>query len=368
MKKIAIIANGSWYLKNFRENFLKELVKNYEVIALVSDMDYSQELKSFGLNIELYDLNRKGLNPIQDFKTLVQLVRKLIKIKPDLVINYTIKPNIYGGIAATLLRIPYINNITGLGTAFLGSKLLYYFTLFLYAISHRFCFKIIFQNKTDLELLTSKNAVPSDRACLIEGSGVDIEKFCPQSRSMEYDFLMISRIIADKGVQEYFDAALQIKNQNSNVSFALLGEVDEGNRGALSKDELRKYSHINFLGHQKNVPEIISKSGCVVLPSYREGLSRTLIEAGACGKIAITTDVPGCRDVVVDNWNGHLCKPKDAISLKECMEKVLRLSNEEKSKMEDNARKNVVDKFSTQIIINKTLKIISDFFKHKGKH
>ncbi len=364
-QKIVLVCNSLWYLKNFREDLILSLSHQYEVVLITPI-----ELRTINFPIQLsmhnVSINRHGLNPWDDFKTFLSICRILKLIKPDLIINFTIKPNIYGGLAASFLNIPYINNITGLGTSFLRGRILQGFVLFLYRISHLKASSIIVQNQSDQDLLVHHKVAKREKIALIPGSGVDVKKFSPTINvKKKYDFLMVARIIKDKGVQEYLDASNMLTIDHKNLNFGLVGEIDSENPNTISQKEIETYPAITYLGRKDNIPELINQSDCIVLPSLREGLAKVLIEAGACEKICITSDVPGCSDVIIHGVNGFLCRPKNANSLVEAMRSFIKLDQQQKKFMEATSRKIIIEKFSSDIIVKKIKEIVEWTFKNQ---
>jgi glycosyltransferase involved in cell wall biosynthesis len=362
-KAIVISCISLWYLKNFRGDLIRELSKSYRVVLLVPDEEGIDFFKPMGVEVIKVFYDRGGINPINDFFSFLALIKTLINLRPDLVMNFTVKPNIYCGLAASLLNIPYINNLTGLGTAFIDRPLLQLLVVFLYRIAHLKLKFAVVQNKEDFNLLCRLKVTNEKNCIIIQGSGVDTDFFKPQTAQIQYDFIMIARVIKDKGVIEYLKASQQLKQEYPKLRFALLGSFDIQNRGVLSKEILNEYPHIHYLDKTDNVQSVLHTSKVVVLPSYREGLSRVLIEAGACGKVCITTNTPGCKDVITNMYNGLICEPKNVDSLKKSMSDFLKLTHETVRQMEENSRKRIIEMFSSKIIIQMYLQLISKFFK-----
>jgi glycosyltransferase involved in cell wall biosynthesis len=369
MKKIVLTSNTSWSLYNFRFGLMKALKeKVFHVIAVAPEDEYSEKLKEHFDFIALKHLDRKGKNPLKDFKLLVEYLSIYRRLKPALVINYTIKPNIYSSIVCRLLRIKTISVITGLGYVYVRRGWLEKIIDMLYKISLSGNEKIVFQNKEDYEEFLRKRIVPQDKAKYILGSGVDTGYFnssiCDElkKRDETFTFLMVSRLLWDKGVGEYVESARRIKEKFPQVRFWLLGPLDRGNPSAVPEEKLREWVEeglVEYLGVAEDVRPFICKADCVVLPTYyREGLPRTILEAMAMEKPVITTDAPGCREAVIDGFNGFLVKPKDVESLFQAMERMLTLSPEERIKMGKRGRDLVLQKFDEKIVIAKYLEII----------
>ena len=367
MKKIVICSNTAWSIYNFRLNLIRSLKnEDYEVVIIAPYDEYAEKLKS---EFEYYDvfMNNKGTNPVEDIKTLWNYYNLYKKIKPSIVLNFTIKPNIYGTLACGFLNIKTINNIAGLGTLFINQNLITKLVKFLYKISQRKATKIFFQNKDDYHLFLNEKLVDKNKCDILPGSGVDTEKFKPigiEKKDNIFRFLLIARMLWDKGVGEYIEAARIIKQKYKNVEFQLLGPIGVDNPQAISKEQIDKWVSegiVNYLGVSDNVKEYIAKADCIVLPSfYREGVPRTLLEAASMQKPIITTNSVGCKEVVDDGINGYLCEVRNTKDLANKMEKMLNLSEEDRIKMGKAGRKKIIEKFDEKIVIDKYLKTIRE--------
>lgn len=374
MKKIAIVVNNSWSAWNMRANLgFAFKNKGYEVVFICPYDKYSENIKKHFEYIDI-KINPKGTNPLEDLKTIYRYYKMYKRIKPDIVLQYTIKPNIYGTIAASMLNIPTINNIAGLGTLFIKQNFVTKIAKFLYKFSQKRATKIFFQNQDDFKMFIDEKLVQKEKCDVLPGSGVDIEKFMPVEKEDDgiFRFLLIGRMLWDKGVGEYVEAAniiksLELKNENYNkIEFELLGELGVLNLTAIGQEQMNYWVDnglIKYLGKSDNVSEEIAKVDCVVLPSYREGTPRTLLEAASMAKPIVTTDVPGCRDVVDDGINGYLCEMKNANDLADKMQKMLSLTFEEREAMGKAGRKKIVKEFDEKIVIEKYLKAIESILK-----
>lgn len=366
VKKVALVVNSSWNIYNFRYNLIKDIKANgYEVILIAPYDKYSDILKK---EFEYHPIfiNNKGMNPIEDLKTFMALYTIYKKVKPDVVLHYTIKPNIYGSLASRLLGIKTINNIAGLGTLFIKQNFITQFAKTLYKISQKSADTIFFQNRDDYTMFTSEDLVSEFKSDILPGSGVDITKFQPiEQRGEEsvFKFLLVSRMLWSKGIGEYVTAARALKKSYSNVEVYLLGFLDVENRDAISKEQMEAWVDegvVNYLGTSDNVKEEIAQVDCIVLPSfYREGTPKILLESASMAKPIITTDNVGCRDVVEHGVNGYLCKMKDAQDLTIQMEKMVNLSKEELTYMGQRGRKKMMNEFNEKIVIQKYLNAIS---------
>jgi len=359
--KIVISLNTSWNIYNFRLN-LARVLKNsgYEVILVAPYDEYSDRLSEEFEYHNIY-MNNKGTNPKEDLKTLIGFYKLYKKIKPDVVLNYTIKPNIYGNIACKFLKIKTINNVSGLGTVFITENLITKAVKLLYKIAFSSSSTVFFQNSDDKELFI-KNSLVSRNICdLVPGSGIDTSKFKPIEVKKEdntFRFLLIARMLYDKGIQEYVESAKILKDKHKNVEFQLLGSLDAVNKTAISKEQMQKWVDddlVNYLGTTDDVQKCISQANCVVLPSYREGTPRTLLESASMAKPIVTTDVAGCKEVVEDKVNGYLCEVRNAQDLADKMEIMLELSDSERVEMGRIGREKMVREFDESIVIGKYL-------------
>lgn len=360
-----IIVNNAWYGYNFRLNLARTLKSlNYKVYFVMPyDLKYTQLIQS---EFEVKDINidAKGINPLKDIRTILDLFRMYKKVKPDIILNFTIKPNIYSSLVAGLLKIKSISNITGLGTIFINETLITKIAKFLYKKALGYNAKVFFQNSDDKELFISNNLISKNKTDLLPGSGVDLQKFKPLNRENNKDkfvFLLIARLLKDKGVIELIEATKIIKNKYQNIEVHFLGAVGVQNNTAVTNDELKSWTDNNivkYLGTTDNVQTIIANVDCVILPSYREGTPRCLLEACAMEKPIIATNVVGCKEVVDDEINGFLCEVRSANDLALKMEKMINLTQEERGKMGKAARKKIIDIFDEQIVIKKYISAI----------
>lgn len=366
-KKILISINTSWNIINFRLGLLKALQKDgFDIVVLAPKDKYSELFEEQGFQYYEIEMNNKGTNPVEDFKLIISYYKVLKKIKPDLILNYTIKPNIYGTIAASLLNIPTINNIAGLGTLFVKENFVTKIAKYLYKYSQSKAKFIFFQNNEDYDLFIAEKLVDKNKCGILPGSGVDTNKFVPilnEKKDDKLRFLLISRMLWDKGVGQYVEVARELKKKYPNIEFQLLGFLDVSNKSAISKEQMDiwvKEGIVNYLGTSDNVKSEISQSDCIVLPSfYREGTPRTLLESASMAKPIITTNNIGCKDVVDHNINGYLCEIKNSKDLEVQIEKMINLSEEERVNMGKKGREKIINQFDETIVIEKYLKEIN---------
>lgn len=362
--KVALVVNTSWNIYNFRMNLITSLKANGHEIHTIAPTDsHTPKLIGLGTSHHPLRMDSRGANPIKDTALIFELYGIYKKIKPDVILHYTIKPNVYGTLAAAMLRIPVINNVCGLGTVFLQGGPVSWIAKFLYRVSFRFARKVYFQNPDDLELFINQKLVPENLVDLLPGSGIDLQKFSvsPFRRNEKFTFLLISRLITDKGVLEYVEAVKKLKAEGMNAKFQILGPIDEKHRRGIRKKVIRSWvdsKTIEYLGTTENVQPYIHQADCVVLPSYREGTPRVLLEAASAAKPIIATDVPGCKQVVENQVNGLLCKLKDADDLADKMRKMSTLDDEQLKRFGKNGRKKMESFFEESRVIEKYIKAL----------
>ena len=323
--KVLIASNTTWSLVNFRAGLIRTLVDlGYEVIAVASPDKYVDRLPDLGCYFLPLLIDSKGIHPGRDLLLLWRFWRLLRRQKPDVFLGYTIKPNVYGSLAAGRLGIPIVNNITGLGTAFAKRNWLRLLVCGLYRLALTRSAKVFFLNGDDRQVFVDGGMTRSEKTGEIPGEGIDLARFqlaplpaCPG----RFRFLLAARMLWDKGVDEFVEAASLIKRRFTNAEFCLLGPLGVQNPAAISRvqmEELMKDNKVHYLGVSDDVREEIKGVDCVVLPSYYpEGVLRVLLEAAAMGRPIITTDAVGCREVVDDGVNGFVCRVRDCKGLGE---------------------------------------------------
>lgn len=365
--KIAIVLNTSWNIYNFRMSFIKSLLaEGHEVHTVAPIDDYTRKLVEAGCIHHNVRMDSRGANPILDLGLIIEFWSIYRRLRPDIILHFTIKPNIYGTLAATMLKIPVINNVCGLGTVFLKKGLVSLVAMRLYRWAFRYPKKVFFQNADDRQLFLERKLVPAGVADLIPGSGVDLRRFVPvpSGKNEKFTFLLISRLITDKGILEFIEAVKELKAKGLNARFQILGPKDpEHKRGIQLKtiDEWIRSGVVEYLGTTDDVRQYINNADCVVLASYREGTPRTLLEAASSGKPIVATDVPGCHHVVVDNYNGLLCKLKDSRDLADKMQTMANLDQIVLQQMGANGRKKMELEYGEDIVIKKYIAAILPF-------
>lgn len=352
-QKILILTNNIGGLHSFRKEVVKAIVDaGYEVY--ISEPDDDERVRYFeeiGCHIVKTDFNRRGMNPVEDFKLMLKYRKMIKQLKPKAVLSYTIKPNIYGGIACRMTGIPQIANVTGLGDAVENGGWMQKLTLTLYKLGLGKARQIFFQNESNRNYCISKG-IATEKSVLLPGSGVNLQHHTCQtypSDEGKVRFLFIGRMLRDKGIEEYFEAAKAIKGKYPNTEFQILGNVEGPFHARL--DEHVKAGTVKHLGTTSDVRPYIGAVECTIMPSYHEGMSNVNLESAASGRPVITTDVPGCRETVDDGVTGFLVKAKDASSLIDGVEKFLSLTYEQKKQMGIAGRKKVEREFDRKIVV-----------------
>ncbi|MFN6943719.1 MAG: glycosyltransferase family 4 protein [Cytophagaceae bacterium] len=367
--KIAIIANTSWNIYNFRLGLAQALIKEgHEVLAISPNDEYSSGFSSSCIQHIPIDIEARGSNPFKDLRLIYRFYAIFKTHKPDLLLQYTIKPNIYGTLAAKFRGIPCINNVSGLGTVFLHDNLTSKIAKALYKLAFSYPHKVFFQNKEDQKLFINMGLVNEFRTGLVPGSGINLIKFKPvltnkKNPQQEFVFITVARLLYDKGIKEYAEAAEVLKNEGIKARFQILGALDKNPSLGIPEEWINKWQKkgiIEYLGFCDQVIEYMAKADCVVLASYREGTPKSLLEALALGKPVIATDVPGCKDTVVNGVNGYICKAKDPADLADKMKKMISLDESDHWNMGLESRKLAEEKFDEKIVIQKYLEEIKN--------
>ena len=372
MSKIIICANTSWYLYNFRANLIKTLAEDgHSVLAVAPVDEYVRFIRSLDCRYVPFVMDNRGTHPVRDLLFFWKFLLLLKREKPDILLTYTVKPNIFGSLAARVCSVPVINNISGLGAVFIKTSWVTKLVMRLYHLSLARSEKVFFQNKDDQSYFVSSGLVQKNRTECLPGSGVDLDRFrySPISKHKnKFRYLLVARMLWDKGVGEYVSVARWLGWQNKEIEFCLLGQVDALNPAAISKEQIDKWLKegvICYLGHTDDVVPHLQSADCVVLPSYREGTPRSLLEAAAIGRPIVTTNSVGCRETVVDGESGFLCKARDADDLGEKMRQVLALSFEARTTMGLMGRKFMENHFDEKIVLNQYVCVINKIVARK---
>ena len=370
---IIVAANTSWGLYNFRKNLILSLLaEGYRVVAISSHDDYLGKLQSLGCECINIGVDSGGKNPFKDIKTIIQLFNVYRKIQPLVVLHFTPKICIYSSIACSLNNISFISNISGLGVLSSEHGFLSKLVKFLYKLSQRKASKVFFQNEIDRSSFIDSKIVAYDITDRLPGSGVDLDYFTVEKykKNANVKFILVARMLYAKGIVEYVNAAKHIKKTHPNVGFYLLGPADVDNPSAINQSTIDSWSnkgYIDYLGPVKDIRKYMSNVDCVVLPSYyAEGVPRSLLEAGAMGKVIITTDSTGCRDTVNDGVNGFLCAPKNVEDLINKLEIVINMTGSDRIHMGLNSRKKMEKEFDEKIVLDKYKEEIFQIYNEEG--
>ena len=369
-KKIMIALNSSWNIVNFRANLIRAIqASGWEVIAIAPDDGFSKQVRSLGCRFIPIQMDTTGTNPVRDALLLARFFRIMRIERPLCVLAYTAKPNIYGSIAARLAGVSVINNIAGLGTAYMRTGILRAVVSRLYRLALGRARRVFFQNLDDLRQFVGERLVGEAIAERLPGSGVDLSHFQPRPLPARpfTTFLLISRLLRDKGIREFVEAAQIVKSRHPETRFRIVGFTAPNHPAGVPVSELEQWTSsglIEYGGGCDDVRPWIEDADCVVLPSYREGVPRSLLEAAAMARPIIATDAPGCRDAVEDGVSGFLCQPRDAASLAEEMEKFLSLSPAEREQMGGQGRRRVEQQFDERLVIEKYIREIQALDQH----
>jgi glycosyltransferase involved in cell wall biosynthesis len=365
-------ANSAWNVVNFRLGLCRALIgEGYDVVVAAPADGHESGLADEQVRFVPLQVDRSGMNPVTDLQLLGRYRQLMRDLRPAAFLGFTIKPNVYGSLAARAAGVPSINNISGLGTMFLGKGWQSLLAHRLYRLALRRSPTVLFQNPDDRQLFVEAGTVRSEQAKVIPGSGIDLARFTPApvAADMPPTFLFIGRLLADKGVREFVEAARLVRQELPSAKFEMLGETDPGNRTTILPEEIdrwRRTGNVHLLGETVDVRPYISRSTAVVLPSYREGLPRVLLEAAAMARPLIASDVPGCRSIVEHERNGLLCMVRDAGSLADAIFRMIRLPREERAAMGQAARATVEAKFSEQQVIQAYLAALRDIGARSG--
>ncbi|NPA87534.1 MAG: glycosyltransferase family 4 protein [Epsilonproteobacteria bacterium] len=362
--KIAFLSHLDLNLYLFRLPIMKELVKRgYDVYAVMPRGEVFGEFEKYGIKAVEYKIDRSSLNVLKEFKSIGEIKKVIRKINPDILHTFMHKPNIYGNLTGHKNRI---NTITGLGSFFIyddfKSKTIRKIIETLYKFTTKSTKKVIFQNSDDLRYFVEKRIVPPEKSVLIKSSGIDTKTFAPMQKSQkllkELDIkdkpvvLMIARVIKDKGVEEFIKAAEILKEK---AEFLYVGNIDKGNKNAY----LPNWKNVKYLGFRRDIKDLISICDVFVLPSYREGVPRTLLEAASMAKPIVTSDAPGCREVVEDNKNGFLVPVRDYKALAKKLE-ILIDNPQMREKMGEYGRIKVLKEFDIEVVVSQYIKIYEE--------
>lgn len=366
-KSVWVVANTSWNLYNFRRPLICELIaRGYTVTAHSPTDEFVPRLITLGVRHIHLELDNSGINPIREGLTVLRLVALFGRESPALLLTFTPKPNIYCSIAATLLGIPVVANVAGLGRAFVDKGWLRIVSKALYRIALHHPAKVFFQNEEDRSLFHSESLVTLEKTQRLPGSGVDLSRFSPAPYPANPSpiFLLIARLLRDKGVGEFVEAARLVKGRHPNARFQLLGPLGVVNPSAIFLEQVEAWVRegiVEYLGETDDVVPYIAAVDCVVLPSYYgEGVPRTLLEAAATARPVITTDHVGCRDAVDDGATGMLCKIRDSVDLAERMERMIAMPRLQRAEMGRRGREKMEREFDERFVVSSYLTVVNE--------
>lgn len=354
--KILILANDDLGLYLFRQELLLRLLEQHKVGVSIPDGANVEGLKAIGCQFHNTPIDRRGINPVTDLK-LFRTYRRMLKAeKPDLVITYTIKPNIYGGMACRMAKVPYAVNITGLGTTFQNNGWLRRLVTFLYRTALKKAKVIFFENGGNRDIFVNEKIVPETKCCLLNGAGVNLERYPyrPYDKKGPVRFLFMGRVMQEKGIDELFGAMERLHQEGMDCSLDVLGYYEEDYAEIIRRCEAQGWLH--YHGYQNDVRPFIEQAHCFVLPSWHEGMANTNLECAAMGLPVITSDIPGCREAVIEGKTGLLCRPKDTDSLYAQLRRFLMLSPEERAAMGQAGRAHMEAVFDKKKVVEETIR------------
>jgi glycosyltransferase involved in cell wall biosynthesis len=372
---IFLSINTSWNIVNFRAGLVRAMVDHgFDVVAVSPDDGWGERLGELGCRHSPLSIDSGSTSPLTNLAVLFRYIRLMGKERPAVYLGWTIKPNVYGSLAAGLFRVPVVNNVSGLGTAFIRETWLTPIAVALYRLAFSRSRVVFFQNEDDRALFTKRRILAASRTRVLPGSGIDLGRYQPEmppvARTDDASvFLMVARLLWDKGVGEFVEAARIVRRHRPDARFQLLGFLDVENRTAVDRASVERWGAegvVEYLGSTDDVRPFIAAADCVVLPSYREGTPRTLLEGAAMGRPLIATDVPGCREVVEDGRNGLLCNVRDAADLAGKMLQFIDLSPEERARMGRESRAKVEREFDEQIVIDRYLEVIDQILAERA--
>lgn len=353
--KVLILANNDIGLYKFRKELIQRLLERKNAVYLSLPLgEYVSQLEDMGCGFIDTNIDRRGINPKTDLKLLLFYKKIIKKVKPDLVLTYTIKPNIYGGMVCRFLKVPYAVNITGLGTAFQKEGVVKKLVIGLYRVALKKAKVVFFENVGNKQELLKYKIVKEKQTCVLNGAGVNLEEypFCEYPSERETRFLFIGRVMKEKGVDELFEAAERIKAEYENVYFDIVGPMEDDYKEKI--DNLVGRAIIEYHGYQQDIKPYIEKCHCFVLPSYHEGMANTNLECAACGRPLITSNIHGCLEAVENGVSGFLCEKKNADELYQTMKRFVELPMGQRNGMGLAGRKRMEEIFDKKKVIEVT--------------
>ena len=350
-KKVLILANNASGLYDFRNELLLRLLKEYEVHVSLPDEEDVPEIAEEGCIVHHTFLERRGMNPVKDSKLMLQYLKLMRQVKPDVVLTYTIKPNIYGSLCCRVLRVPYIVNITGLGSAFENDGLLRRLVVFLYKTALKKASCVFFQNSKNRDIFAGFH-IKGKKERLVPGSGVNLDRHVFEEYPGKHEpvkLLFVGRIMKEKGIDELLYAAEKIKQEFPEVIFELAGSYEDDYKELIEEKE--KAGIVQFIGYHKIIHPFYKKASAAVMPSYHEGMSNVVLEAAATGRPVLASDIPGCREGFDDGVTGIGFVPRDRQAFYEAVKRFLKLSYEDRKEMGKNARRKIEREFDRNLVV-----------------
>lgn len=362
MEKILVLANHYNTLRIFRRELLKELVsRGHSLLVIIPECDEEnkQILESYGCKVQFVKMERRGMNPLKDIGLFLKYLKIIKEYRPNRVITYTIKCNIYGAMACKFKKVPCYVNVTGLGSAFQGQGKTRKLVSLMYKLSLNKAKRIFFENEGNRNTLVEEGIVKKEQTVVMNGAGVNLDEFSLVDYPQEKEtirFLFVGRVMQEKGVDELFEAIVQLRKEYPNTEFDFIGWYEDDYKSKV--EGLQEQGYINFHGFQADVKPFFERAHCVILPSWHEGMSNTLLEGAAMGRPLITSDIHGCKEAVIDKKTGYLAKVKNTDDLLDKMQKFMGSSYEEKRQMGLNGRIHMEKNFDKRDVVNKTMKEI----------
>ena len=355
MKKILIITNHSYMLWQFRRELIQELAKTNEVVLSMPFVGHEADFEAMGLRCIHTEINRRGINPVTDFRLMSVYNKMLREEQPDLVITYSIKPNIYAGLLCGKMGIPFCANVQGLGTAFQKPGLAQFVTL-LYRAAFRHVRTVFFENEANAAAFQERHIMPAEKQKVLHGAGINLEHYVlqPYPQNQTVHFLYLGRIMKEKGMDELFSAVKKLQQEHADFVLDLVGFFEDEYKETVG--QLEREGMVRFHGFQKDPRPFYTAADCIVLPSYHEGMSNVLLEAAATGRPLITSDIPGCREAVDHGKSGLLVEVKNGEKLYEAMKQMLHMDTEERSAMGLAGRAKMEREFDKTAVVADTIK------------
>ena len=353
--KVMILANNDVGLYQFRKELIEELLKEHKVVISLPYGDLVKPLEDIGCKFIDTPVDRRGINPIKDLRLFFKYWKIIKQYKPNFVITYTIKPNVYGGCACRFMKIPYAVNITGLGTAFENAGMLKKIVTFMNKVSCKKAKVVFFENEGNRQIFIQEKIVQESKTHRLNGAGVNLKKYevAPYPGGEKVKFLFMGRIMAEKGIDELFEAMQHLVSDGVNCELNILGSYEENYKEKIEKFEAEGWLH--YYGYQKDVRPYIEKSHCFVLPSWHEGMANTNLECAAMGRPVITSNIHGCLEAVDDGVSGFLCDKKNADNLYQVMKQFTKLSYDQRKAMGLAGRKRMEEVFDKKLVVKETI-------------